>query len=108
MSILNNTNGIFEYKNKHLSLIPDTQGQAWNINKINNKYVIGHQEGTFVYENGLLDWRTYSTAICWGVALVIHAFTVFGPDIFFSSEWEQKKIQKYMEREAQNNNTKWQ
>lgn len=61
-----------------------------------------------VYENGLLDWRTYSTAICWGVALAIHAFTVFGPDIFFSSEWEQKKIQKYMEREAQNNNTKWQ
>ncbi|WP_202700820.1 2TM domain-containing protein [Flavobacterium sp. UGB4466] len=61
-----------------------------------------------VYENGLLDWRTYSTAICWGVALGIHAFTVFGPDIFFSSEWEQKKIQKYMEREAQNNNTKWQ
>ncbi|MDL2142985.1 MULTISPECIES: 2TM domain-containing protein [Flavobacterium] len=61
-----------------------------------------------VYENGLLDWRTYSTAICWGVALVIHAFTVFGPDIFFSNEWEQKKIQKYMEREAQNNNTKWQ
>lgn len=61
-----------------------------------------------VSENELLDWRTYSTAIFWGIALVIHAFTVFGPDIFFSREWEQKKIQKYMERDAQNNNTKWQ
>ena len=51
--LMASNHGIFEYKNKHLSLIPDTQGQAWNINKINNKYVIGHQEGTFVYENGL-------------------------------------------------------
>ena len=51
--LMASNHGIFEYKNKHLSLIPDTQGQAWNINKINYKYVIGHQEGTFVYENGL-------------------------------------------------------
>jgi hypothetical protein len=28
------------------------QGQAWNI-KINNVYLIGHNEGTFVYENAL-------------------------------------------------------
>lgn len=51
--LLASNHGIFEYEKKHLSLIPDTQGQAWNINTINNKYVIGHQEGTFVYENGL-------------------------------------------------------
>jgi DNA-binding CsgD family transcriptional regulator len=51
--LMASNHGIFEYEKKHLSLIPDTQGQAWNINTINNKYVIGHQEGTFVYENGL-------------------------------------------------------
>ncbi|MFW0738084.1 2TM domain-containing protein [Flavobacterium sp. N502536] len=73
------------------------------VSNVNRDY-FGHS----AYENGLLDWRTYSTAICWGIALVIHALTVFGPDLFFSSEWEQKKIQKYMERDAQNNNTKWQ
>ena len=27
--------------------------KAWNISKINNKYLIGHNEGTFVYDNGL-------------------------------------------------------
>lgn len=55
---------------------------------------------------GLFNWHTYSTALYWGIALLIHAFTVFGPDIFFSDDWEQKKIQKYMEKDAQNN-TKW-
>jgi hypothetical protein len=52
------------------------------------------------------DWEIYSTAFYWGIALAIHAFSVFGRDLFFGEEWEQKKIQKYMEKEAQNKN-KW-
>lgn len=51
-------------------------------------------------------WEIYSTALFWGIALLIHAFTVFGPDIFFGKDWEQKKIQKYMEQEQANTN-KW-
>ncbi|WP_374173688.1 2TM domain-containing protein [Flavobacterium tructae] len=73
------------------------------VSNINRDY-FGHS----AYENALLDWRTYSVAIFWGIALIIDALTVFGPNLFFSSKWEQRKIQKYMEREAQNNNTKWQ
>jgi len=57
-------------------------------------------------ESGLFDWHTYSTAFFWGIGLLIHAFTVFGPDLFFGSDWEQKKIQKYMNKESQNTN-KW-
>ncbi|MBA4319492.1 MAG: histidine kinase, partial [Flavobacterium sp.] len=33
------------------SMIPNSQGHAWNINKFGNKYLIGHNEGTFIYEN---------------------------------------------------------
>lgn len=46
--------GIFKFEDKVLSLIPNTQGQAWNISKINNQYLIGHNEGTYIYKNGLL------------------------------------------------------
>jgi DNA-binding CsgD family transcriptional regulator len=46
--------GVFKYEDKQLSLIPDTQGQAWNISKLNDKYLIGHNEGTFLYDNGVL------------------------------------------------------
>jgi hypothetical protein len=55
---------------------------------------------------GFRDWEIYSTAFYWGIALLIHAFTVFGPDVFFSKDWEQKKIQKYIDKDAQNKN-KW-
>jgi DNA-binding CsgD family transcriptional regulator len=44
--------GIFKYERKVLSLLPSTKGQAWNINKINDKFLIGHNDGTFLYENG--------------------------------------------------------
>ncbi|WP_029272796.1 2TM domain-containing protein [Flavobacterium sp. KJJ] len=57
-------------------------------------------------DNGLFDWNTYSTAFYWGIALLIHAFSVFGPDIFFNRDWEQKKIQEYMNKQSSNNN-KW-
>ncbi|QDW22961.1 2TM domain-containing protein [Flavobacterium sp. KBS0721] len=57
-------------------------------------------------ESGLFEWHTYSTAVFWGIAILIHAFTVFGPDVFFSKDWEQKKIQKYIDKDAQNKN-KW-
>jgi hypothetical protein len=63
--------------------------------------------GDYFHLNGLFDWHTYSTAIYWGIALLIHAFTVFGPDIFFNKDWEEKKIQKYMNKEQANTN-KWQ
>ncbi|SEN87401.1 2TM domain-containing protein [Flavobacterium sp. CF108] len=55
---------------------------------------------------GFRDWEIFSTAFYWGIALAIHAFSVFGPDLFFNKEWEDKKIKKYMEKEVQNKN-KW-
>jgi DNA-binding CsgD family transcriptional regulator len=52
--LMASNHGIFKYEDKQLLLIPNTQGQAWNISKINNKYLIGHGEGTFIYDNGSL------------------------------------------------------
>jgi hypothetical protein len=43
---------IFKYV-KNLSLIPNSEGQAWIINKIGNKYIIGHNEGTYIYKDAI-------------------------------------------------------
>jgi hypothetical protein len=71
------------------------------VSSLNRIYIGNHLE-----IRGFQNWEIYSTAFYWGIALVIHAFTVFGPDVFFNGNWEQKKIQKYMDREASNTN-KW-
>ncbi|WP_163399360.1 2TM domain-containing protein [Flavobacterium fluviatile] len=71
------------------------------ISNINRDFI-----GNRFDESGLFDWHTYSTSFFWGIGLLIHAFTVFGTDFLFGSAWEQKKIQKYMNKESQNTN-KW-
>lgn len=66
-----------------------------------NSHFFGRGEG-----HGLLDWQTYSTAVFWGIGLLAHGLSVYGRDLFFSEDWEEKKIQKIMEKES--SNTKWQ
>lgn len=51
--LMASNHGIFKLEGNQFTLVPNTEGQAWNISKINNKYLIGHNEGTFVYDNGL-------------------------------------------------------
>jgi AraC family chitin signaling transcriptional activator len=49
--LMASNHGVFKYEGKQLYLIPSTQGQAWDISKINDQYLIGHNEGTFIYKN---------------------------------------------------------
>lgn len=46
--LLGSNHGLFNYEDKNLSLIPNSQGQIWDIKKVNNNYIIGHNEGTYV------------------------------------------------------------
>jgi hypothetical protein len=43
-------------------------------------------------------WGTFSTAFFWGIGLLCHAFGVFGTDIFFGADWEERKIREYMDK----------
>lgn len=73
------------------------------VSNLNNDFF---QIGNKGADYGIFDLKTYTIAIIWGIIVLVDAFKIFGPNIFFSKDWEQKKIQKYMDREAQNTN-KW-
>lgn len=49
-------------------------------------------------------FSTFSTPFFWGIGLVFHAFNVFGKNAFLGANWEEKKINEYMN---QNQNSKW-
>lgn len=42
--------GIFTSKNKILEVLPNSQGQVWDIYKRGNEFIIGHNDGTFLYD----------------------------------------------------------
>lgn len=48
--------GIFTHKDESLSTIPNSQGQVWDIYKESDKFVIGHNDGTFIYKGSSLQW----------------------------------------------------
>lgn len=50
------------------------------------------------------EFSTFSTAFFWGIGLLFHALSVFGPNVFLGHDWEEKKIKEYMNRDQQ---TKW-
>ncbi len=51
-----------------------------------------------------LEFSTFSTAFFWGIGLFFHTLNVFTKNIFLGPDWEEKKINQYMN---QNKNTKW-
>ncbi|MFD2823976.1 2TM domain-containing protein [Lacinutrix iliipiscaria] len=45
------------------------------------------------------DFGTYAVWLFWGIGIVSHWFGVFGKNIFFSKDWESKKIKEFMDKE---------
>lgn len=45
--------------------------------------------------------KNFITALCWGIGLASHGLSIFGPNIFFGKDWEEKKIKQYMEKDKQ-------
>lgn len=41
----------------------------------------------------------FSTAFFWGIGLVAHWASVFGRNIIFSKEWEERKIKEFMDKD---------
>ncbi len=50
-------------------------------------------------------FSTFSTLFFWGIGLAFHAINVFGKNIFLGSDWEEKKIKEFMDKNQ--NTTKW-
>ena len=47
----------------------------------------------------LLRWQTFSTAFFWGIGVLAHGLSVFGDELVFNRQWEEKKIKELMEKE---------
>ncbi len=53
--LMGSNHGVFKYENKNLSLLPNSQGQVWDLKKVNSSFLIGHNEGTYTYSNNQLN-----------------------------------------------------
>ncbi|MCL1675909.1 2TM domain-containing protein [Elizabethkingia meningoseptica] len=56
------------------------------------------------YEYGFLSWGNAFLPVLWGVCVLIHAGTVFLPNLIMGDDWERKKIEKLMNKYKSQNN----
>lgn len=65
-----------------------------------NAFIIIANSNESIPSNHLFwSWENFSTALFWGIGLTTHGLSVFGRNMFFSANWEEKKIQELMEKE---------
>ncbi|MDO1501045.1 2TM domain-containing protein [Winogradskyella maritima] len=55
-------------------------------------------------DEGFTGFGPYATAFFWGIGLAFHFIGVFGIRAFFGKNWEQRKIEEYMEEEEKKRN----
>ncbi|KIA85590.1 2TM domain-containing protein [Flavobacterium sp. AED] len=66
---------------------------------VNVFLIIGSNNESISSNHLFWSWETFSTALFWGIGLIAHGLSVFGRNIFFGANWEEKKIQELMEKE---------
>lgn len=60
-------------------------------------FILATRGEGFIY--GLTNISNYSTIFFWGIGLVAHWASVFGPDFIFGKKWEERKIKELMDRD---------
>jgi len=55
-------------------------------------------EGTFSFDH--LNFGAFSVWFFWGIGLVGNWLHVFGTNIIFSKDWENRKIKEYMDKDS--------
>ncbi|MBF8149426.1 2TM domain-containing protein [Winogradskyella sp. F6397] len=55
------------------------------------------------FEEAFFSFSTYASWIVWGLVIAIHAFSVFGLPRIVGDDWEERKIQQFMNEEFEHN-----
>jgi hypothetical protein len=66
---------------------------------VNGFYLVANHKEVFDPNKLFWRWETFSTALCWGIGLISHGVSVFGRNIFFNKEWEERKIREFIEKD---------
>lgn len=68
-----------------------------------NTFIIYINYGYSKGNVSLFEFKTFSTAIFWGIGLLAHGFNVFLIDFLFGKEWEERKIKEIMNKRNDHN-----
>lgn len=95
METYSSTNAKLESAKKHVKRIKGFYIHAIVYICVNLMIIISN---SLVAKNGFADTDGYMTALFWGFGLLAHAMSVFAPDFILGRNWEERKIQEYLNK----------
>ena len=54
-------------------------------------------------KNEFWRWESFSTVLFWGIGILAHGTSVFGSNLLFGKNWEDRKIKEIMEKDKYQN-----
>jgi len=68
---------------------------------ISSSKIIGNLSNGETFIEAFWDFGTFAVWMFWGIGLAFHAFGVFGKNILFGKDWEERKINEFMDEDKQ-------
>ena len=65
-------------------------------------FIVGDINDGMTFSDSFFRFKTFAIWIYWGAGIIFQALNIFGVNLFFNRNWEQRKINQYLEE--QNNN----
>ncbi|MCI2227953.1 2TM domain-containing protein [Polaribacter sp. MSW13] len=62
-------------------------------------FIVGDMNDGDTFNEAVSDYHNYKIWLYWGIGIVFQALNTFGLNLFMNKDWEQKKIQKYMDEQ---------
>lgn len=69
-----------------------------------NTFLLMNKYDNLPAEVSFLQLKNFKLIFFWGIGLVAHGLSVFGPNLFLGKNWEERKIREMMQRDK---NQKW-
>lgn len=95
METYSSTNTKLESAKKHVKRIKGFYIHAIVYICVNLMIIVSN---SLVAKNGFADADGYMTALFWGFGLLAHGLAVFAPDFIMGRNWEERKIQEYLNK----------
>lgn len=61
--------------------------------------IIGNIRNGETFSEAFFDFGTFAVWIFWGIGMFFHFLGVFGKNITFSKDWEERKIKEFMDKD---------
>lgn len=61
--------------------------------------IIGNINNGETFSQAFWDFGTFAIWLFWGIGLIFHGMKVFSFNPFFSKDWEEQQIRKYIEKD---------